>query len=918
MDQADLARAKEVVRRFFARRSDGARVSIDDVMPRMQDASDRNQLRTQVIRLIADRTRVQQADGDSSSNGADHPQFSIAFPTIAGYEIIDWIGRGGMGLVYEAYQIATGRRVAIKVLLDSAVADAAARRRFEREVELAARLQHPDIVPVIDSGIHIGKHYLVMDYIDGRPLDQAVRDDRMSPRETLKLIARVARAVDYAHQRGVLHRDLKPTNILLDSGGAPRLLDFGLAKAIVSSETGPVAEPSLSEPAGFVGTLGYVAPEQAAGASLEVSVRSDVYSLGVVAYALLTGQLPISVRGPIHDVLRDIQLRAPVIPSSIEPRLDRDIDALLLKALEKSPTARFTTAAEFAEDIERYLRHEPVRARRVGLAGRLIRWVRRRPALAAAITTISAAVVVSALLLAQVVREQSHRAAAEAARGAAYAFVLENLKTAADPNRAARGDVLRGAGKTIALERIRATEAQLDSMRAAEGTFRAYVLQELGRGYMQCAGYDPAAECLRAAHAAFSSAGSGFMRERHSVEHDLALLEMARGNYAVARDRLAVLFRDMEQDVRAVAGPLFAQVCNDLAWATKELGEFEQARLRYRTTLELRNRLGDRLGLAETFNDLAQLERSAGVFDAAIAAFEQALRIRREVCGENHTATAATQAGLGSTLRQVEQMADAEPYLRAALQTRERILGAEHPDTIVSMNELGLWLLDTNQFSQAEHLLREALRLRLAVDGAMHRRVAVSLTNLGLVLSAQGRFDEARERIVEALSMYESRSEAHLPDAIHARLHLGNLERRAGRMEAAADAARIALAAAERRSTDSGALIGAARLLHGRALLGLGNLDDARAELLVALQLHMTIPNLPAWRLQLARLCLAHAQAVSGDPAAALATLSELQTPLSLRREITEALHALLAAAENRTEDELSQRVRSLAAERNP
>lgn len=911
MGQLSSLNAQEVVRRFFARRSDGARVSIDEVMPRLDDASDRDRLRTQVIRLIADRSR--------HAAGAASASLPMEFPAIAGYEIIDWLGRGGMGMVYEAYQVSTGRRVAIKVLLDSAVADSGARRRFEREVELVARLQHPDIVPVIDSGVHVGKYYLVMDYIDGRPLDRAVHDDRSSPRDILRLVARIARAVDYAHQRGVLHRDLKPTNILVDRDGAPHLLDFGLAKAILPSDVAAPVEMSLSEPGGFVGTLGYAAPEQVAGAHQEVSVRSDVYSLGAVAYSLLTGKLPVSARGPIHDVLSNIRSRDPDVPSVVEPRLDRDIDALLLKALEKSPSARYATAADFADDIERYLRHEPIGARRLGAFGRLVRWVRRRPAVAAAICIVSVALLVSGILLVRFMREQSRRAAAEAARGAAYAFVLENLRSAADPNQAARGDVLRGAGRTIALERIHATAAQLEAAGAADDVFRAHVLQELGRGYMQCAMYDRAAECLTAAQAAFAVSGPDSSARGWDVEHDIALLEMARGDYASARDRMTKLLREMERSERPAGGLFFAQVCNNLAWATKELGEYEPARRRYQAALELRRELDDRMGMAETFNDLAQLERSAGSFAAAVTAFEQALRIRLEIFGENHTATAATQAGLGSTLRQLDRMADAEPYLRAALRTRERILGSEHPETIVSMNELGLWLLDSNQFAQAEPLLREALRLRRDVDGATHRRVAASLTNLGLVLAALDRFDEARGEFEEALSIYEGRGEADLPDAIRARLHLGSLERRAGRPAIAAHTALIARAAAEKHDAATGrTLVAAARLLHGRAVLSLGDVPAAREELQTAVDLHALIPDLPPWRLQLAQLCLARVQIVSDELAAARITVGEVQLPLSPRREVAEALRELFHAADNCSDNELPGRLRAMFAGHTP
>lgn len=915
MGAIDISSAQDVVRRYFARRENGARVSVDDVMPQIDDASDRDKLRSQVIRLIAGHSRPLAGIGSSAAGGIALPQ-SPEFPVIDGYEIIDWIGRGGMGVVYEAYQSSTGRRVAIKVLRDSVLADEPSRRRFEREVDLAARLHHTNIVSVVDAGVHVGKNYCVMEYVDGNPLDQAVIENRLDTAATLRLVATIARTVDYAHQRGVLHRDLKPSNILVDAAGRPHLLDFGLAKAIMQGDAETDVDLSLSQPGGFIGTLGYAAPEQACGASAEVSVRSDVYSLGAVAYALLTRRLPITTRGTLETVLGEIRTADPPAPSRIVSRLDRDVDAMLLKALEKSPAQRYPTAAAFADDIDRYLRHEPIVARPIGPIGRLQRWVRRRPLLAALAGVVIVAVVVCGLFFGQLLREQAGRTAAESSRRAAVEFVQHHLQTFADPNQAARGDVLRGAGKAIALERIDATSSLMQSGSPSDPVVCAFVMKEVGRGYLQCARYDKATECLTAARSSFDTAGAAFRTEALDTEHDLALLELAQAKYSDAAQRLSALLPSIARLPNGDRSPLYAQVTNNLGWALKSQGNYADARARYQQALAIREQLNDQLGVAETLNDLGQLERSAGMFDAAISAFERALEIRRATRGEHHTATAATQTGLGSTLRQAERTAEAEPYLRAALETRLHVLGAEHPDTVVSMNELGLWLLDTNQFDEAERLLREALRLRRIVAGESHRDVAASLTNLGLVLSAKGSFDQARECFLDSLKLYDSRNEAGHADAIRAHLHLGNMERRAGNADAALDAARTARLLAEKLKGAIGkSLASAAQLLAGRAELSLGRVESAVTELSAALAETEATPNIQAWRVQLARLCLADAQMRSGDSTSAMTTLAPLRAPLSSRREIGEALSELQTHAHQSADVDAAQRVDELAGE---
>lgn len=307
------------------------------------------------------------ADQSASQDEGAQPQRE----RIANYDILAELGRGGMGVVYKAQDRRLGRLVALKVILSGGHAGTTERQRFQVEVESAARLQHPNIVQVYEVGEDDGRPYMSMEFCAGGSLEDLIKDQPQPPRDAAQIIATLAGALHEAHLAGIVHRDVKPANVLLGSSGTPKLADFGLAKSLNDGD-------GLTQTGAIMGSLGYMAPEQALGRTRDATPATDIYSLGALLYKLLTGRPPFQGSSQL-ETINSIVATDPVSIQVLQRRVPQDLVTICHKCLEKSPSRRYSSAVALAEDLQHYLADEPIHARPLGAAERAWRWARRHP-----------------------------------------------------------------------------------------------------------------------------------------------------------------------------------------------------------------------------------------------------------------------------------------------------------------------------------------------------------------------------------------------------------------------------------------------------------------------------------------------------------------------------------------------------------
>jgi tetratricopeptide (TPR) repeat protein len=633
--------------------------------------------------------------------------------SIDGYEILGEIHRGGQGVVYQAFQKSTKRTVAIKVLHGGVLADARARSRIEREVQLLGQIKHPNVVQVYDSGVAGGCIYYTMDYIAGMSLDRYLHKVKPSIQAGLRLFAQLCDAVNAAHLRGVIHRDIKPGNVLIDGRGEPYLVDFGLAKLAAEAGVSDSESGMLTLTGQFLGSAPWASPEQAEGVPERIDVRTDVYSLGVILYQMLTGKFPYEVTGKLPEVLERIRFSEPARPSTVSRRIGGELDTIVLKCLSKAPERRYQSAGEVARDIRHYLSGEPIEARRDSLLYVIRKNLKRyrvTVAVAAAFLLLLAGSAVTMTILWGQVRQEARKAAL-------VANFLDGVLLSVDPDQAqaSLGTPLYAAQ----LETVENAAAQAAAL-AAEPEVEARVRHTIGRLFMNLGRYGPAREQLETA----------------------------------ARLRRAT-FGDQSAETAASE--------HELAWSLKELGEFDQAQSLYEKALGVRRALepAGSSDVADTLNNLGQLYYARQKFDPAEKFLRESLDMKRRL-GAPEKDLAVGEANLGSVLRDAKQLDEAERLLRAALETRQRVFGESHYQTVVSMNKLGLLLRERGRSTEARELLARTLELRRRVLPDDHPHVAVSIANLGMALADEGNYVDAAAQLDEALRRFWRDPKANL------------------------------------------------------------------------------------------------------------------------------------------------------------
>ena len=353
------------------------------------------------IEVNDDGTNV-EATMDTSGSGSSKTNLPQS-RKFGDYELVQELARGGMGVVFKARQAGLNRIVALKMILSGQLAGESEVQRFQAEAEAAAGLDHPGIVPIYEVGQIDGQHFFSMGLVEGPSLSQRITERPLAAREASEIIVKVADAVGYAHRQGVIHRDLKPANVLLDKNDEPRVTDFGLAKRIAS-------DSNLTTTGQVLGTPNYMPPEQATGHLQDVGPRSDVYALGGVLYAAITGRPPFSADNAVATIKQVIE-REPVAPRQLNSAIPRDLETITLKCLQKDPNKRYESAQELADDLRRHLSHKPIQARPVSSVERVVRWSKRQPVVAGLVVTLALSIVTGFAVSLYYAIEASDRAA---------------------------------------------------------------------------------------------------------------------------------------------------------------------------------------------------------------------------------------------------------------------------------------------------------------------------------------------------------------------------------------------------------------------------------------------------------------------------------------------------------------------------
>jgi tetratricopeptide (TPR) repeat protein len=666
---------------------------------------------------------------------------------IGPFKILAPIGEGAMGIVYEAEQERPQRLVALKIVRPGIV-PAGVLRRFELEYEFLGRLHHPGIAQIYQAGVEETEHgpqpYFAMELVRGRRLDNYIHANKPPLRERLELVAAIADAVQHAHHRGIIHRDLKPANILVTDAGEPKILDFGIARAHDGMVT--TAQTVAGE---VLGTLRYMSPEQIAGDIAELDTRSDVYALGVLLYEVLAERPPYELdRKSFAEAARIIQDDEPTRLGTAVRGVPADVETIVAKALEKEKDRRYSSAADLADDIRRFLRDEPIAARPATTVYQLRKFARRHKAIVAGVLATVIMLLVGVVATSwQAVRAgraerlaqaRAHDAEVEKAKAEAVSAFLTQMLESVDPAQAQGRDV-------SVREALDAAAARIESgAMAKQPEVEIAVRNVIGSTYGGLGVFDPAERQLRAAIDLESRTGAGPLVRADTLARLVNVLyEAGKRTEAepFAREALKLRRETLGANHVDVASSL-----DDLGAMVMARGDTASAEQMTREALAIRRALlpPDDPRLAVGLNNLGFMLWRKGNLQEAESLYRESLIIDRRALGNDHPEIPIKLLNLAVLYRDMGRPADAEALAREAVAIRRKILGDAHPDISDALDVVAATLDDQGRNAEAEELLREALAIAHKAYGEVNMNTARLRHNLGWVLWKQGKYSEAQ------------------------------------------------------------------------------------------------------------------------------------------------------------------------------
>jgi eukaryotic-like serine/threonine-protein kinase len=709
------------------------------------------------------------SDPEATLDSAAAPvgTFVADLGSIGPFRLIRKLGEGGMGQVWLAEQSApVKRQVALKII-KAGHYDEAALLRFDVERQALAIMDHPAIAKVFDAGsTPEGQPYFVMEYVPGLAMTTYCDQKHLSVQERLALFIKVCEGVQHAHHKAIMHRDLKPSNILVvevDGKPMPRIIDFGIAKAISQQAD---AETLVTRAGGMVGTPGYMSPEQADPTVADVDTRTDVYSLGVVLYELLTGVLPFDAKQwqtkPYHVMLRQLHEEDPPSPSTrisgdststiaaqrrnADPRqltrlLRGDLDWITLKALEKDRTRRFGTPSELAADLGRYLRNEPVVARPASTAYRTKKYIQRHKFGVAAVTAMALLLIAFGAMR----TVQLRRITRERDRADRVTAFMKGMFKVSNPSEA-RGNDIR------AREILDKSARDIDTGLANDPELQAQMMNVMGTVY-QSLGLTSKAEPLLRRALEIQQRILGLRNpDTLQSQQDLAVALVAASHYSEAEK----LCRETMETRRQVLGPEHHDTVDSMVQLARILGfesRYVEAEKLNRDALEVARRKWpqDRL-TATALSLLADTLTHERKYPEAEKAAREALETDRRTLGSDHPSVLRDMFNLAAILSEEQHYADAEEIYKELVESARRVLGPQHPGTLAAMSTLAALLDDEKRFAEAETLDREVLEAQRQALGPEHASTLLTLGNLGSALIQEKHYSEAEKVLREALA----------------------------------------------------------------------------------------------------------------------------------------------------------------------